>query len=151
MTSRFSSVGEIDKNSSSHKVSGKDIIEEIATIRGVSRTIHRLYAKYQNGFQGVGWIIDEDIHTCMICDREFGFFLRKHHCRSCGNVVCYICSPDFVVIEEMTELGEQRVCIQCYWGQVPLTSLTFLTFPDLTSPPLFPSVVSCLCFPYSSL
>jgi hypothetical protein len=126
LTSRFSTVGEINKNN--HHA--KDIVEEIATIRGLSRTIHRLYAKYENGFHGVGWIIDEDINTCMICDREFGFFLRKHHCRSCGNVVCYICSPDFVVIEEMIELGEQRVCIQCYWGQVQLSlSLS----PNLTS------------------
>lgn len=119
LTSRFSSVGDIDKHQrSTGKIGSRDIIEEEATIRGITRKIHRLYAKYENGFQGVGWIVDEDINTCMICDREFGFFLRKHHCRSCGNVVCYICSPDFVVIEEMIELGEQRVCIQCYWGQV---------------------------------
>ncbi len=140
LTSRFSSVGDIDKHQSG-KIGSRDIIEEEATIRGVTRKIHRLYAKYENGFQGVGWIIDEDINTCMICDREFGFFLRKHHCRSCGNVVCYICSPDFVVIEEMLALGEQRVCIQCYWGQV--ISFFLSCFHRL--------IVSCLCFSYSNL
>jgi hypothetical protein len=139
LTSRFSTVGEVNKNH--HHT--KDIVEEIATIRGLSRTIHRLYAKYENGFHGVGWIIDEDINTCMICDREFGFFLRKHHCRSCGNVVCYICSPDFVVIEEMIELGEQRVCIQCYWGQVRQSSLLCLS-PSLS---IYLSVSVSLLFP----
>jgi hypothetical protein len=101
-------------------IKSKEIIEETATIKGKTRTVHRLYATNASGFSGVGWIVDDDIDSCMICNREFGFFLRKHHCRCCGNLVCYICSPEFVVIFEMQEMGDQRVCIQCYWGQDPL-------------------------------
>ena len=44
----------------------------------------------------------------------------KHHCRSCGNIVCHPCSPDVANIYEMPEIGKQRVCNQCYWGQDPV-------------------------------
>mmetsp|Transcript_22937 Transcript_22937/g.33529 ORF Transcript_22937/g.33529 Transcript_22937/m.33529 type:complete len:1207 (+) Transcript_22937:65-3685(+) len=119
---RFTSVAAHDKHhqGNSGESATKDLVTEVATIGGVTRTIHRLYAKYESGFAGVGWIIDEDIDNCMVCNNEFGFFLRKHHCRSCGNIVCYNCSPDFVVIEEMRLEGPQRVCVQCYWGQYPV-------------------------------
>jgi len=44
----------------------------------------------------------------------------KHHCRSCGNIVCHSCSPDIAQIHELSGLGKQRVCKQCYWGQDPV-------------------------------
>ncbi len=94
------------------------VVSEPAIVQGVPREVHRLYARQSNGFSGVGWIIDDDIIGCMICGREFGFFYRKHHCRSCGDLVCYLCSPDTAVIHEMADVGPQRVCVQCYWGQV---------------------------------
>jgi hypothetical protein len=120
-STRFTSVADYEKTGSKSKTSnGNNIVSEVATIGGVSRTINRMYAVYENGFQGVGWIVDDDIDNCMVCNSEFGFFLRKHHCRSCGNIVCYSCSPDSVVIEEMVAMGEQRVCVQCYWGQYPV-------------------------------
>lgn len=120
VSNRYSSVADFDKSGVKSKSERKDIVSEVATIGGVQRTINRLYAVYDNGFQGVGWIVDDDIDNCMVCNSEFGFFLRKHHCRSCGNIVCYSCSPDSVVIEEMKNMGEQRVCVQCYWGQYPV-------------------------------
>jgi hypothetical protein len=118
---RFSTVRDVDKVSSSSfspSVTSKDIIEEVMTFCGEERTVHRYYVSYSNGFRGVGWIIDSDIDSCIICNNEFGIFLRKHHCRSCGNILCDDCCNNFVVIEEMKELGEQRVCHMCYWGQV---------------------------------
>ena len=118
ISARYSSVAEFDKKGKKSDPDAKDVVIEAAVIGGIQRTIHRLYARYENGFQGVGWIVDDDIDNCMVCNEEFGFFLRKHHCRSCGNIVCYACSPDEAVIEEMKELGEQRVCVQCFWGQV---------------------------------
>ena len=116
VSNRYTLVGDFDKPGAGK--AEKDIVYETATIGGVTRTIKRLYQRYDNGFDGVGWIVDDDIDNCMVCNSEFGFFLRKHHCRSCGNIVCYSCSPDMAVIEEMAEMGEQRVCVQCYWGQV---------------------------------
>ena len=89
---------------------------------GNVRFVRRLYIKSDDDceFEGVGWIINEDINFCMICARQFGLFLYRHHCRCCGNLVCDSCSPDTAVIFEMQDSGEQRVCVQCFWGQDPV-------------------------------
>ena len=38
--------------------------------------------------QVVGWEPKEMVNACPFCDRNFGFTLRKHHCRICGRVIC---------------------------------------------------------------
>lgn len=39
------------------------------------------------------WQPDSEVTKCPICDVQFTFFYRKHHCRRCGRVVCASCSP----------------------------------------------------------
>ncbi|POS87962.1 hypothetical protein EPUL_001057 [Erysiphe pulchra] len=39
------------------------------------------------------WQLDSEVNVCPIC-----FFLRKHHCRKCGRVVCDSCSPHRITI-----------------------------------------------------
>lgn len=39
------------------------------------------------------WEADETALDCRRCHKKFTFFLRKHHCRRCGLVVCASCSP----------------------------------------------------------
>ncbi|OQS01172.1 hypothetical protein ACHHYP_01767 [Achlya hypogyna] len=38
------------------------------------------------------WVADRDRPQCVICIRRFNTFVRKHHCRACGEVVCSQCS-----------------------------------------------------------
>lgn len=38
------------------------------------------------------WQLDDDCAVCTRCKHEFTFMIRKHHCRSCGMVVCDYCS-----------------------------------------------------------
>src|SRR4051812_23141793 len=39
------------------------------------------------------WVPDEKALTCYNCQKIFStLFLRKHHCRICGNVFCKECS-----------------------------------------------------------
>ncbi len=38
------------------------------------------------------WIDDTSINLCYKCNQEFGFFIRKHHCRGCGRIFCDTCS-----------------------------------------------------------
>lgn len=39
------------------------------------------------------WLPDHSATRCMICKEEFGTLIRrKHHCRTCGKVVCHSCS-----------------------------------------------------------
>ena len=40
-------------------------------------------------FEGVGWIINDDIDECMVCAKPFGNFQWRHHCRYI-NIHAYI-------------------------------------------------------------
>jgi hypothetical protein len=53
---------------------------------------------------GVAWVPDCFADSCMLCEEEFSFFFRRHHCRSCGIVICSNCS-------EWNK--EKRCCTAC--------------------------------------
>jgi hypothetical protein len=53
---------------------------------------------------GVAWVPDCFADNCMLCEEEFSFFFRRHHCRSCGIVICSNCS-------EWNK--EKRCCTSC--------------------------------------
>ncbi|GAW20685.1 hypothetical protein ANO14919_101940 [Xylariales sp. No.14919] len=44
------------------------------------------------------WQPDAEVQFCPICNVQFSMFLRKHHCRKCGRVVCNSCSPHRITI-----------------------------------------------------
>ncbi|KAF1825233.1 uncharacterized protein K489DRAFT_315338, partial [Dissoconium aciculare CBS 342.82] len=44
------------------------------------------------------WQADADASHCPVCENEFTFWYRKHHCRKCGRVVCATCSPHRITI-----------------------------------------------------
>lgn len=60
----------------------------------------------------VGWVINESCGYCMCCSNDFSLLLWRHHCRSCGNLVCYTCLS-MLYIKDYHDLGEEKVCITC--------------------------------------
>ena len=40
------------------------------------------------------WVSDGEAVTCMQCSAEFWLLLRRHHCRGCGQLLCYQCSSE---------------------------------------------------------
>lgn len=44
------------------------------------------------------WQPDSEVSRCPVCQTDFHFFYRKHHCRKCGRVVCAACSPHRITI-----------------------------------------------------
>ncbi|KAL1900754.1 hypothetical protein Cpir12675_000767 [Ceratocystis pirilliformis] len=44
------------------------------------------------------WQPDAEATYCPICSSQFNIFVRKHHCRKCGRVVCNSCSPHRIII-----------------------------------------------------
>ncbi len=57
---------------------------------------------------------------CMICKQKFSAFVRKHHCRMCGRVVCSTCSPEKADITKLSGGTKgsgsgklERVCKSC--------------------------------------
>jgi hypothetical protein len=96
------------------------ITQETALVNGNNVTLHRIYLRQQiaGRYTDVGWVLDCDAANCMICSKDFWVMLARHHCRSCGNIVCDDCSPVSAIIQELPTTDPQRVCLMCYWGQV---------------------------------
>ncbi|KDO34893.1 hypothetical protein SPRG_00951 [Saprolegnia parasitica CBS 223.65] len=62
----------------------------------------------------VPWVDDAEAPACHVCETPFSLVKRRHHCRTCGNVICSSCSV-FVP----TAKKPQRVCIACVEGVQP--------------------------------
>lgn len=48
------------------------------------------------------WTPDESASNCNCCQTNFSITKRKHHCRSCGEVVCKNCSEHLLPLEDTT-------------------------------------------------
>ncbi|CAI5736297.1 unnamed protein product [Peronospora destructor] len=68
------------------------------------------------------WVPDVSVNTCMLCRADFKFWIRRHHCRRCGAVVCDGCSGSrtkfmYKAKQEINpnQLAEEdcRVCDAC--------------------------------------
>lgn len=99
-------------------VDGRGIIEggrvrEQVVVGTKNLNVRKAYAP--NGIYRIGWVYDYDVSYCMLCMSEFGWFMRRHHCRACGFVVCGYCSPYKAKISGLPEV-ESRVCRKCYMG-----------------------------------
>eukprot|EP00929_Paragymnodinium_shiwhaense_P009348 TRINITY_DN113486_c0_g1_i1.p1 TRINITY_DN113486_c0_g1~~TRINITY_DN113486_c0_g1_i1.p1 ORF type:complete len:901 (-),score=183.87 TRINITY_DN113486_c0_g1_i1:352-3054(-) len=42
------------------------------------------------------WVKDDEMPQCMRCGVQFQAWLRRHHCRACGALICFYCSRHFV-------------------------------------------------------
>jgi len=61
------------------------------------------------------WVKDKYAGVCMRCEKvKFGLLKRRHHCRSCGLVVCESCSPHRVALPKYLKIaGLHRACHNC--------------------------------------
>jgi len=57
------------------------------------------------------WQSDHTSNECSLCDKPFSFFNRRHHCRSCGALVCDACSTGRLILKH--KKSPQRVCDNC--------------------------------------
>lgn len=58
------------------------------------------------------WISDEVVSDCMSCARPFTLINRKHHCRSCGHIICGTCSSHSLQLPSHSK--PVRVCESCF-------------------------------------
>nr|CCA21290.1 myosinlike protein putative [Albugo laibachii Nc14] len=97
--------------------------------RYVSDIIHRKHLKklYSAITSPPSWIEPSTRRTCMLCENNFKFGSRRHHCRHCGRVCCGECSTfsveanrfpkDFPVRNSgggKSGKDPQRVCRTCH-------------------------------------
>ncbi|OQR83285.1 hypothetical protein ACHHYP_14911 [Achlya hypogyna] len=62
------------------------------------------------------WVSDAKRNNCFVCRSKFSMFLRKHHCRMCGEVVCKHCELSATVTMTSTDVDKVArvpVCLTC--------------------------------------
>lgn len=59
------------------------------------------------------WIQDNMVSKCHKCGTFFGFLVRKHHCRNCGNIFCYNCCNDYIAIPDFIK---DKPNAEDYWN-----------------------------------
>lgn len=66
------------------------LIKELATYGNESGLLSygRLQQRKNIERQAAIWEDEKMVDSCRICQQKFGYLLRKHHCRICGQVVC---------------------------------------------------------------
>lgn len=57
------------------------------------------------------WARDEAINECQLCNSQFSFINRRHHCRMCGKIFCGKCCSIKKTVSGYDE--PQRVCNEC--------------------------------------
>ena len=67
----------------------------------------------------VRWRHNEDVTHCVSCEKKFNAFLRRHHCRGCGDVFCAKCTPYSMFLPHRGYPDEKvRACRACASPQI---------------------------------
>jgi hypothetical protein len=61
------------------------VVERLSAKSQPVITTHRLTSRRH-------WMADTTCATCYDCGKEFSFWIRRHHCRVCGQIFCATCS-----------------------------------------------------------
>ncbi|TYJ46128.1 hypothetical protein E1A91_A02G099600v1 [Gossypium mustelinum] len=59
------------------------------------------------------WVPDEAVSKCTACGTDFGAFVRKHHCRNCGDIFCDKCTQGRIALTADENAQPVRVCDRC--------------------------------------
>ncbi|KAK9165103.1 hypothetical protein Scep_000294 [Stephania cephalantha] len=59
------------------------------------------------------WVPDEAVTKCISCGTDFSAFVRKHHCRNCGDIFCDKCTHGRIALTADENAQPVRVCDKC--------------------------------------
>ncbi|XWS24517.1 hypothetical protein CRYUN_Cryun28dG0109600 [Craigia yunnanensis] len=59
------------------------------------------------------WVPDEAVSKCTGCGTDFGAFVRRHHCRNCGDIFCDKCTNGRIALTADENAQPVRVCDRC--------------------------------------
>lgn len=59
------------------------------------------------------WVPDEVVSKCTACGTDFGAFVRRHHCRNCGDIFCDKCTHGRIALTAEENAQSVRVCDRC--------------------------------------
>lgn len=59
------------------------------------------------------WVPDEAVSKCTACATDFNAFVRRHHCRNCGDIFCDKCTHGRTALTAEENAQPVRVCDRC--------------------------------------
>ncbi|GAB2217991.1 hypothetical protein Droror1_Dr00001206 [Drosera rotundifolia] len=59
------------------------------------------------------WVPDEAASKCTACGTDFSAFIRRHHCRNCGDIFCDKCTHGRIPLTADENAQPVRVCDRC--------------------------------------
>lgn len=59
------------------------------------------------------WVPDEAVNKCTSCATNFNAFVRRHHCRNCGEIFCDKCTQGRTPLTNEEQAPVVRVCDRC--------------------------------------
>lgn len=68
------------------------------------------------------WTNDDEVKQCTLCKNDFTLLRRRHHCRSCGRVMCGKCGKE-ATCDQLFGPKPQRMCTACLSELSELTGL----------------------------
>ncbi|VDN02237.1 unnamed protein product [Thelazia callipaeda] len=107
-----------DYEKPSGKLEGTQAISVVLSTHDISQNSEFKYlteSERQLGKKQPVWIADKETLSCMICCVKFTVFIRRHHCRCCGRVLCANCtSQKATLLYTNNPKKEHRVCDPCF-------------------------------------
>lgn len=91
------------------------LLESVAAIQRVKGLLERQRMGRLQYLEQWEWVASADRKACAVCLRSF-YFHRKHHCQTCGEVVCSSCAPLRELEEPLFDAAQIRVCTLCLAG-----------------------------------
>lgn len=88
------------------------MLENVAAITRVKGLLERQRMGKLQYLEEWEWVANADRKACAVCLRGF-YFHRKHHCQTCGEVVCSSCAPLRELDEPLFDATQIRVCTVC--------------------------------------
>jgi len=90
-----------------------EIRAEDEIVAGYREIVQRAYLRVPGENYTAGWVLDDEVDSCMQCAVNFSLFRGKHHCRNCGDIICNDCSRTRIVLSNIKSSKAQRVCNVC--------------------------------------
>jgi hypothetical protein len=117
-------------NADFHTLSSAELISYIPSELLQGGRAHPLIATPHLLANGDLWVPDHCSKACLLCSEKFGWFwssYRRHHCRSCGLLVCGKCSKysKSMALTQLSFVGVNhsvakhkpvRVCVCCNYA-----------------------------------
>ena len=77
------------------------------------------------------WVPDDQADTCFNCGKKFmSLFLRRHHCRICGNIFCKDCYIKFFKVDQEKESKACEYCQEMHKRLVKILGESLVEYRD---------------------